>query len=98
MKFPQVYTTAALYETSRLFTIVSRLGRVALKDTTTTAKRFKTASDGAICDIEDFPVVIKKGSNIIIDVSAVHMNRAFYFYTLSKRYPILSLFPSHALG
>ena len=89
---------AAFYEASRLFTIVSRLGRVAMKDTTVTAQRFKTASDGAIYDIEDFPVVIKKGSDIIIDISAVHMNRAFYFYMPSKRYPIFSLFPSHALG
>jgi len=70
-----VYTTAVFYETSRLFTIVARLGRVALKDTTVTAKRFKTAeSDGTIYDIEDFPVIIKQGSGILVDISAVHMN------------------------
>lgn len=44
-----------------------------------TAQRFKTTPDGGVSDVEDFPVTIKQGSNIIVDIAAVHMNRVLYF-------------------
>ncbi|KAJ6569231.1 cytochrome P450 [Mycena capillaripes] len=69
-----VYTTAVFYETLRLFTVAPRLGRVALTDTTLVARRFKTTLDGNMGEVEEYPVHIKQGSNIIMDISAVHMN------------------------
>ncbi|KAJ7776608.1 cytochrome P450 [Mycena maculata] len=69
-----VYTTAVFYETLRLFTVAPRLGRVVLADTTLVARRFKTTLDGNVSEVEEYPVHIKQGSNIIMDISAVHMN------------------------
>ncbi|KAF7362943.1 Cytochrome P450 [Mycena venus] len=70
-----VYTTAVFYETLRIFTVAPRLGRVVLADTTLVARRFKTTLDGNVSEVEEYPVHIKQRSKIIMDISAVHMNR-----------------------
>ena len=80
-----------LHRPSHLFTIVAHLGWVVLKDTTMTVKCFKMAElDGTIYDIKNFPVIIKQGSNILVDISTVHMNCAFLFYLPSKRCSIFT--------
>jgi hypothetical protein len=66
-----VYTTAVFHESSRLCTITPRFGRVALSDTVLRGKRFNPGSE----DYEEFPVHIKRGSQVIMDFSSVHMNR-----------------------
>ncbi|KAK7038948.1 hypothetical protein VNI00_010340 [Paramarasmius palmivorus] len=66
-----IYTTAVFHESSRLCTITPRFGRVALSDTILRGKRFKPGFE----DYEEFPVHIKRGSQVIMDLSSVHMNR-----------------------
>ncbi|EEB89366.1 hypothetical protein MPER_12543 [Moniliophthora perniciosa FA553] len=69
-----VYTTAVFHESIRLCTVAPRLGRVAIADTTLQARRFKLGPDGSAQDVEEFPVNIKRGSQVLLDISAVHMN------------------------
>ncbi|KAJ7174978.1 cytochrome P450 [Mycena crocata] len=69
-----VFTTAVFHETLRLLPPAQRLGRVALVDTTIVARQFKTSPDGNVGDVEEYPVCIKGGSNIVLDIAAAHMN------------------------
>ncbi|KAK7439367.1 hypothetical protein VKT23_017591 [Stygiomarasmius scandens] len=73
-----VYTTAVFYESNRLCTITPRLGRVAVTDTTLQARRFKVGPDGSAQDIEEFPVHIRRGDQILLDLAAVHMNPIYW--------------------
>ncbi|KAG5654439.1 hypothetical protein H0H81_002628 [Sphagnurus paluster] len=70
------YTTAVFHETLRLFPSVPRLGKNVRQDTTLTARRFKIDSDKKVTDVEKFDVDIKRGSIVVIDVMALHNNRA----------------------
>jgi len=74
--FFQKYTLATFQETIRLFTPVARLCKIVHADTTLTAHRFTSNSTGEINDIEPFSVPVEQGSMVVIDVLALHMNRA----------------------
>jgi hypothetical protein len=52
-----------------------RLGKQVLTDTDIKARRFTTSHDGKVQDVEEYTVPIKGGSMVIIDISALHMNR-----------------------
>ncbi|KAK7045464.1 hypothetical protein VNI00_007717 [Paramarasmius palmivorus] len=69
-----VYTTAVFHESIRLCTVAPRLGRVAIADTTLQARRFKVGRDGSPQDVEEFPVNIRQGAQVLMDLTAVHMN------------------------
>jgi cytochrome P450 len=71
----QVYTTAVFHESIRLCTVAPRLGRVAIADTTLQARRFKVGPDGSPQGVEEFPVNIRQGAQVLMDLTAVHMNR-----------------------
>ncbi|KAJ7918480.1 cytochrome P450 [Mycena leptocephala] len=66
------YTLATFQETIRLFTPVARLCKIARTDTSLTAHRFTPELD----DVTPFSVPVPAGSILIIDVLALHMNRA----------------------
>ncbi|THU96647.1 cytochrome P450, partial [Dendrothele bispora CBS 962.96] len=67
------YTTAVFYEALRLIPIVSRLGRMVLKDTV-----LRTYRLNGIGDPESYSVSMKEGSEIIIDMAAVHRNPIYW--------------------
>ncbi|KAF5372606.1 hypothetical protein D9758_005238 [Tetrapyrgos nigripes] len=69
-----VYTLAVFYETGRLCTVATRLGRRVLSDTTLTSRRFEIASDGSAERVQEFDVSLKRGSQVIVDLTAVHRN------------------------
>jgi len=52
-----------------------RLGKRVLTDTDITARRFRTGDDGKVRDVEEYTVPIKGGSMVLIDITALHMNR-----------------------
>lgn len=70
-----MYTNAVFYETLRLFTVIPRAARVVARDTVLQAHRFKSTANGDVLDVEKFPVHIKQGSSVIIDIAAAHLNR-----------------------
>ncbi|THU75401.1 cytochrome P450 [Dendrothele bispora CBS 962.96] len=67
------YTTAVFYEALRLIPIVSRLGRMVLKDTV-----LRTYRLNGVGDPEPYSVPMKEGSEIIIDMAAVHRNPIYW--------------------
>ncbi|KAF5358819.1 hypothetical protein D9758_008564 [Tetrapyrgos nigripes] len=72
--FPSlIYCAAVFRETLRLYPIVSRLGRVAIKDTVLRSYRL-SASD----ELEPFDVRIKKGREVVLDFAAVHRNPVYW--------------------
>ncbi|KAF5358820.1 hypothetical protein D9758_008567 [Tetrapyrgos nigripes] len=72
--FPSlIYCTAVFRESLRLYPIVSRLGRVVIKDTILRSYRLN-ASD----EPEPFDVPIKKGSEVVLDLAAVHRNPIYW--------------------
>jgi hypothetical protein len=75
---------ATFQETIRLFTPVARLCKIARVDTSLIAHRFTPELD----DVTAFSVPVPAGSILIIDVLALHMNRAFppYFLPISASY------------
>ncbi|KAF9265927.1 cytochrome P450 [Marasmius fiardii PR-910] len=69
-----VYTLAVFYETGRLCTVAPRLGRRVLADTTLTGRLFEVAPDNSAQNIREFQVPLKRGSQVILDMTAVHRN------------------------
>ncbi|THU79778.1 cytochrome P450 [Dendrothele bispora CBS 962.96] len=69
-----VYTLAVFHETGRLCTVAPRLGRRVLTDTTLTSHRFEIAPDGSVQRVQEFEVNLKHGSQVILDLTAVHRN------------------------
>lgn len=55
-----------------------RLGKQVLTDTDLKAHRFTTSHDGKVRDVEEYTVTIPGGSMVIIDISALHMNREVF--------------------
>ncbi len=39
------------------------------------ARRFQMSPEGKLCNVEQIPVAIEKGSLVIIDIFGLHMNR-----------------------
>ena len=78
------YITAALYETLRLCPPIPRLGRQALSGVHIKARRFTTSHDGKVRDMEEYTVLIKGGSLVVIDISALHMNREVRLTKIAK--------------
>ncbi|KAG6831703.1 hypothetical protein H0H87_004358 [Tephrocybe sp. NHM501043] len=70
------YTLAVFNETLRLFPPVARLGKKVQVDTTLTARRFDTDAEGKISNVEKYDVELKTGSFVVIDIRALHFNRA----------------------
>ncbi|KAK7038731.1 hypothetical protein VNI00_010616 [Paramarasmius palmivorus] len=68
------YTTAFVNETLRHLPAGSRLGRVVLRDTVLPAQRFYRDSKG-VYKTQPYSVPIAKGSKILLDFGALHMNR-----------------------
>ncbi|PPQ81694.1 hypothetical protein CVT24_003124 [Panaeolus cyanescens] len=69
-----VYTLAVFYETSRLCTVAPRLGRRVLADTTLTGRLFETSFDNNTENVKEFEIPIKRGAQVILDMTAVHKN------------------------
>jgi hypothetical protein len=78
----QVYTTAVFREALRLFTPILRLAKHAHADTTLTGRQFTPHLHGRnkYGDIRTIPIAVPKGSVVMIDISGLHMNRAFSFF------------------
>ncbi|KAK7038732.1 hypothetical protein VNI00_010617 [Paramarasmius palmivorus] len=71
------YTTAFVNETLRHFPAGSRLGRVVLRDTALPAQRFYRDSEG-LYKTQPYSVPITKGSKILLDFGALHMNPLYW--------------------
>ncbi|KAL0572021.1 hypothetical protein V5O48_009942 [Marasmius crinis-equi] len=69
-----VYTLAVFYEAGRLCTVAPRLGRRVLADTTLTGRLFDLAPDNSAQNVREFEVPLKRGSQVILDMTAVHRN------------------------
>jgi hypothetical protein len=70
--FIQKYTTAVIHEAIRMFPPVMRLGRKVYKDTCVQAKIFDSHSLEVLQKVD---VPIRAGSDVILDVLGLHMNR-----------------------
>ena len=70
--FIQEYTTAVIHEAIRIFPATSRLGKHVTTDTCVKAKIFDTHSLEVLREVA-FP--IKAGSDVILDIMGLHMNR-----------------------
>ncbi|KAJ7468050.1 cytochrome P450 [Mycena latifolia] len=76
---PQLpYTLAAFQETLRLFPAAPRLVKIVQTDTDLTAHRFTTDPTGELQNITPFSVPLTKGSMVVIDIAALHMNPMYW--------------------
>ncbi|KAJ7468042.1 cytochrome P450 [Mycena latifolia] len=76
---PQLpYTLAVFHETLRLIPGIPRLTRIVQTDTTLTAHRFTAGPTGKIENVTPFPVPVREGSWVAIDITALHMNPIYW--------------------
>ncbi|KAF8348726.1 cytochrome P450 [Amanita rubescens] len=68
------YTTAAFYESMRLFSPPIRLMRTAFSDTILKTRRFTTNTDGSLDNVKAVNTPIKAGSVIMLDIHGLHYN------------------------
>ncbi|THV05803.1 cytochrome P450 [Dendrothele bispora CBS 962.96] len=71
-----VYTTAVFHEAMRLFPIAPRLGRVVTKDTVLKSYKFDPSDPSG--SIEPYSVPMKQGSEVVMDISALHRNPVYW--------------------
>ncbi len=91
----QEYTTAAFYESTRLFATVVRLMKTVFTDTVLKTRRFTTNTDGSLDNVEVVNTPIKAGGVIVLDINALHYNRECYLDVRAIWYELRS---SNSLG
>jgi hypothetical protein len=87
----QVYTQATFREALRHYPVVQRLNKLVVQDRTIPYHRFVPNTDPPMMEANEPPKIercdayIPKGSQVLMDITALHMNREFSWFASSLR-------------